>query len=148
MSIVAFKGGPVVTLDGKGRLTVPVRFKDDLMALEGGQLVVCKNSTRSLQLFPRSVWLRLEAKLMALDATHADLRRFLIGSATDLAIDSASRINIPPELREWAGLERDVIFMGVGRNFELWDKARLAAREDLVMAQQDLTSRMTGLVID
>lgn len=138
----------MVTLDGKGRLTVPVRFKDELMAAEQGQLVVCKNISRSLQLFPRSVWQRLETKLMALDATHIELRRFLIGSATEIAIDGASRINVPPELREWAGFERDVIFMGVGKNFELWDKARLAAHEAIVLSQQDLTARMSGLVID
>jgi MraZ protein len=135
-------------MDGKGRLTVPARFKDDLMTLEEGQLVVCKNTSHSLQLFPRSVWLRLETKLMALDATYAELRRFLIGSAADLTIDGASRINVPPELREWAGLERDVIFMGVGKNFELWDKGRLTAHEEKVLREQDMTARMTGLVID
>ena len=135
-------------MDGKGRLTVPARFKDELMTLEEGHLVVCKNTSASLQLFPRSVWQRLEVKLMALDATYAELRRFLIGSATDLVIDGASRINVPPELREWAGLEREVIFMGVGKNFELWDKGRLAAHEEKVLREQDMTARMTGLVID
>lgn len=118
------------------------------MAMDGGQMVACKNSSFSLQLFPLGVWNRLEAKLTAMDATHAELRRFLIGSAADVAIDGSSRILIPPELREWARLDREVIFMGVGKSFELWDKASLATHEQGVMAQQDMMARLTGLVIE
>ena len=58
-----------------------------------------------------------------------------MGSATDVDIDSASRVLVPSELRVWAGLEKDVKFMGVGPNFELWDMARYEARETLTIAQ-------------
>ena len=56
-------------------------------------------------------------------------RRIFIGSATDVEIDSGSRVLIPPELRAWAGLEKEVKFMGVGPNFELWDMARYEVHE-------------------
>ena len=58
----------------------------------------------------------------------------LLGGRADVEIDGASRVLVPPELRSWAGLERDVKFMGVGSNFELWDTARYEAREAEMIA--------------
>lgn len=129
MSQYAFKGGPVVTLDGKGRVTVPARYRDTLVAAEGGRMFVTKSRERCLLLLPGSVWDRLEAKINAKAANASKLRRRYVGSATEVAIDGASRVLLPPELREWAGIERDVVFMGLGSYFELWDKARLQAQE-------------------
>lgn len=128
MSMV-FRGGPVLTLDGKGRLTVPSRWRELLMANVQGQLVVAKNPARCLSLFPLPVWEGYQARLMD-PATPMEWRRIVIGSATDVEIDSGSRVLIPPELRQWAGLEKDVKFMGVGSFFELWDSARFDASED------------------
>jgi MraZ protein len=136
----------VLTLDGKGRITVPARHRDVLMSTVQGQLVVSKNTADCLTLFPRSVWDAFEASLGALPASHDRVKRLFIGSATDVAIDSASRVLIPPELREWAGLERDVIFMGMGNRFELWDKARYAA-EEAKTREQDLSGLLSSLVI-
>ncbi len=125
-----YRGGPVVTLDGKGRLTVPARWRDDLVASVGGQMVVAKSPDRCLSLYPLRVWEQIEANLLALPAEHDAWRRVFIGSATDVEIDSGARVLVPPELRMWAGLEKDVKFMGVGSHFELWDLARYAASED------------------
>ena len=144
MSQFAFRGGPVLTLDGKGRVTVPARHRDVLMAAVGGQMVVTKNPARCLTLFPRPVWEQFEARLAELPASHDKLRRLFIGSATEVGIDSASRVLLPPELREWAGLERDVIFMGMGNSFELWDKARYAAQEAKLL-EQDLSGQLDSL---
>jgi MraZ protein len=124
-----------MTLDSKGRLTVPAQFKDPLMSLEQGRLVVCKNIERSLLLFPASVWAAFEAKLVE-DESLSLLKRRYLGSAAEVSIDSASRINVPPELREWAGLERDVAFMGMGDRFELWDKAHLIAHETAISEKE------------
>ena len=65
---------------------------------------------------------------------HEGWRRLYIGSATDVEIDGGSRVLVPPELRAWAGLEREVVFMGVGDKFELWDKARYEAGEAVTIA--------------
>jgi MraZ protein len=126
---MVFRGGPVLTLDGKGRITVPARWRDMLMASVAGQMVVAKNPDGCLALYPLTVWEKFEANVLALTTEDEAWRRFFIGSATEVEIDSAARVLIPPELRSWAGLEREVKFMGVGPHFELWDIARYEARE-------------------
>jgi MraZ protein len=134
---VVFRGGPILKLDAKGRLTVPSRWRDLLMATADGKMVVGKHPEGCLALYPLPVWEKLEATLVELPVEHDNWRRLLLGSATDVEIDSASRVLIPPELRDWAQLEKekDVVFMGVGAHFELWDVARSAAREALTIAQ-------------
>ena len=132
---MVFRGGPVLTLDGKGRVTVPARWRDMLMANANGQLIVAKNPDGCLSLFPLSTWETFETTVLSLPTQNDAWRRFFIGSATDVEIDSASRVLIPPELRVWAGLEDKVKFMGVGSHFELWDQARHEAHEAAEMAK-------------
>ena len=132
---MVFRGGPVLTLDVKGRITVPARWRDMLVATVQGQLVVAKNPDGCLSLYPLPVWEQFEASLLSLTTEDEAWRRFFVGSATEVEIDGASRVLIPPELRSWAGLEREVKFMGVGPNFELWDMARYEAREAEVLAR-------------
>lgn len=124
----------MLTLDAKGRITVPARYRDVLMSTVNGLMVVSKNHAGSLTLFPKPVWDAFEAELIRLPMKHEGWRRLYIGSATDVEIDGASRVLVPPELRSWAGLEREVVFMGVGDKFELWDKARYEAGEALTIA--------------
>lgn len=133
---MVFRGGPVLTLDGKGRITVPSRWREQLMADEAvkGQLVVAKNPDGCLALYPLPVWEKFEAELMGLASENDAWRRLYIGSATEVEIDSGSRVLIPPELRSWARLERDVKFMGVGPHFELWDMALYEQREAQAIA--------------
>jgi MraZ protein len=133
---MVFRGGPVLTLDGKGRITVPARWREQLVADEAvkGQLVVAKNPDGCLSLYPLPVWEGVQTAMLALPTEHDAWRRIFIGSATDAEIDSASRVLIPPELRSWARLERDVKFMGVGSHFELWDMARYEERETQAIA--------------
>ena len=132
---MVFRGGPVLTLDGKGRITVPARWRDVLMATVQGQMVVTKNPDGCLSLYPLPVWEAFENNVLALTTEDDAWRRFFIGSATEVELDSAARVLIPPELRAWAGLERDVKFMGVGAYFELWDSARHEARETEALAR-------------
>ena len=131
---MVFRGGPVLTLDSKGRITVPARHRDVLMATVGGQMIISKNPDGCLSLFPLPVWGQFEAHILSLETDNDAWRRVYIGSATEVEIDSASRVLIPPELRQWACLEKDVKFMGVGPNFELWDMTRYEAREVAAIA--------------
>ncbi len=131
---MVFRGGPVLLLDGKGRLTVPTRWRELLVANVNGQLVVAKNPDGCLSLYPLPVWEKFETELLSLAAENDPWRRIFVGSATDVEIDSAARVLIPPELRLWAGLDREVKFMGVGPHFELWDQARYEARESAAIA--------------
>jgi MraZ protein len=132
---MVFRGGPVLSLDAKGRITVPARWLADLMTNVRGQMVVAKNPDRCLSLYPLPVWEQFEHHLLSLPAVDDPWRRIFIGSATEVEIDSGSRVLIPPELRSWAGLEKDVKFMGVGAHFELWDMARYEERELAAIAQ-------------
>ncbi len=134
MGSIVFRGGPVLTLDGKGRIAVPARHRDVLMAISNGQMIIAKNPDGCLSLFPLPVWETFEAGILALPVEFDAWRRVYVGSATEVEIDSASRVLVPPELRAWACLEKDVKFMGVGSNFELWDSARYDAREVAAIA--------------
>lgn len=129
-----FRGGPVLLLDGKGRITVPARHRDVLVSICGGQLIIAKNPDGCLSLFPLPVWLDFEARILEQPTEHDAWRRLYVGSATEVEIDSGSRVLIPPELRKWACLDKEVKFMGVGSNFELWDSARYDAREVAAIA--------------
>ncbi len=132
---MVFRGGPVLTLDGKGRISVPARWRDVLVATVQGQMVVAKNPDGCLSLYPLPVWEAFENSVLSLATENDAWRRFFIGSATEVELDGAARVLIPPELRDWAGLVEKVKFMGVGSHFELWDSARHEAREAEALAQ-------------
>ena len=131
---MVFRGGPVLTLDGKGRIGVPARWRDVLMATVQGQMIVAKNPDGCLSLYPLPVWEAFENSVLSLATENDAWRRFFIGSATEVELDGAARVLIPPELRDWAGLVEKVKFMGVGSHFELWDSARHEAREAEALA--------------
>ena len=100
-------------------------------ASRGGQ----EPRSACLSLYSAAGLEQFETSLLSLTTEDEAWRRFFVGSATEVEIDGASRVLIPPELRSWAGLEREVEFMGVGPNFELWDMARYEAREAEVIAR-------------
>lgn len=135
MSVTVFQGESALTLDGKGRIAVPSRHRDVLNALAGGQMTLTKHPARCLLLFPRPAWEQFRDKLLTLPMEAEGWRRVFVGSAMDVEMDGASRLLISPELRAWAGLERDVMLVGMGSRFELWDRERHAAHEEAVLAQ-------------
>ena len=124
----------MVKVDEKGRVTVPSKFAAALKESVAGQMVVAKSPDGCLSLYPLPVWEQFEADMRAWPFVMDGWRRLYIGSATDVELDGSSRVNIPPELRKWAGLEREVKFMGVGAYFELWDHARYDEREAQMLA--------------
>jgi MraZ protein len=134
VTTVILEGGAGLMLDAKGRVTVPARHREALRALCEDQLTITKNPKRCLTIFPRPAWEAFRAKLLALPMSNDDWRRIYIGSASNVEIDGASRVLIAPELREWAAIERDVMLIGMGSRFELWDKSRHEAHEATVLA--------------
>jgi MraZ protein len=131
---VVFQGTSVLTLDVKGRLNVPSRHRDALMASTNGQLTLTKHPVGCLLLFPRPAWEAFRDKLLALPMSADGWRRVFIGSAVDVDIDSAGRLHVSPELRAAAGLVKDLLLLGMGQRLELWDAARYAAHEAQTMA--------------
>ena len=130
-----FQGASALSLDAKGRLAVPARHRDALQALCAGQLTLTKHPEGCLMVFPRPAWETFRDKVAALPMSAAGWKRIFLGNAIDVEVDSAARVLVSPELRAAAGLTKDVMLLGMGSHFELWDAQRYAAHEAEVMAQ-------------
>lgn len=129
-----FQGPAALTLDGKGRIAMPARHRALLEAVGTSQLTITKFTGPSLLIFPKPAWENFRARVAALPQDAAAWKRLLLGNAMEADIDASSRVLIAPELRGFAGLTRDVVLLGMGGHFELWDAERLAAAEAAVLA--------------
>ena len=132
---LVFQGASALSLDAKGRLAVPARHRDALQALCNGQLTLTKHPEGCLMVFPRPAWEVFRDKVAALPMSASGWKRIFLGNAQDVEIDGTSRVLVAPELRAAAGLSKDVMLLGMGSHFELWDAQRYAAHEAEVMAQ-------------
>jgi len=120
-----FRGIAQLNLDGKGRLAVPSRHRDALLERCGGHLVITADADRCLLVYPLPDWELIQQKLEGLsnlDPRVRELQRRLIGFAVDVDMDGAGRILISPALRQFAQLEKNVVLVGQGRKFELWNQ--------------------------
>ena len=130
---VVFQGPAALTLDGKGRIAIPARHRELLAAMDVHQLTVTKHPEGSLLIFPRPAWEQFRDRVAGLPMDSSGWKRVFLGNAMDVDIDASSRVLIAPELRASAGLVRDVMLLGMGSHFELWDAQRHAAHEAAVM---------------
>ncbi len=135
-----FRGNYQLTMDAKGRLAVPKKYRDGLEAGSGLKMVVTTGQYEDcLVVYPLPEWQRIEERLRQ----HPDLKpeaddearakaewtsRLVIGNATDCDIDSHGRLLIPPTLRKHADLEKQVRMVGQTEKFELWDESKWHAR--------------------
>jgi MraZ protein len=129
-----FQGPAALTLDGKGRIVMPARHRALLDTMGVAQLTLTKHPEGSLLVFPRPAWEAFRGRVAALPMEASGWKRLFLGNAMEVEIDASSRVLIAPELRASAGLVRDVVLLGMGSHFELWDAERLAAHEAKVMA--------------
>ena len=136
MASIVFQGPAALTLDGKGRIAMPARHRELLSAMGVNQLTVTKHPEGSLMIFPRPTWENFRDRVAALPMEASGWKRVFLGNALDVDIDGSSRVLIAPELRASAGLVRDVMLLGMGSYFELWDAQRHAEREAAVMQSQ------------
>jgi MraZ protein len=121
-----FRGSTPLSLDGKGRLAIPAKYRDMLMQRYEGRVVVTLDPSSCLSLYPFPEWDAIEQRLNSLSSFHPlylKLRRTLIGHASDLELDSAGRILLPALLRDKAKLEKEVTLVGQGKKFEIWNAA-------------------------
>jgi MraZ protein len=134
VSDIVFQGASNLALDAKGRLSVPTRHREVLQLLCQGRLTITKHPAGCLMLFPRPTWEQFRDKVAALPMSAAGWKRVFLGNAMDVDIDSAARVLISPELRKSAGLKSDVMLLGMGSHFEIWDAETYAGHEAEVMA--------------
>lgn len=132
-----FQGAAALTLDAKGRLAIPARHRDALVKLAENQLVLTAHPHRCLLIYPAPAWEPIRNKVLAgssLDQHSALLKRLLVGFARDEELDSAGRVLIAPELRNFAQLEKQVHLVGQGDHFELWSDAGWQRQQEQIFA--------------
>ena len=116
------------TVDSKGRLIVPSKFREQL----GDEFVVTKGLDNCLFVYENSEWAKLEEKLRTLPLTNTAARkfsRFLLAGATTCEVDKQGRVLIPSVLREFAGLNKEVVLVGVLNRIEIWSRERWQENE-------------------
>jgi MraZ protein len=147
-----FRGANKLTLDAKGRMVMPTRYRERLAERCGGNLVVTVDKDQCLLIYPLPDWEEIERKLMRLPSLNPQarrLQRLMVGHATDLELDAHGRVLLPPILREFGLLTRDAMLIGQGLYFELWDEARWNERRDEGLASDvsatDLPAELQSL---
>jgi MraZ protein len=136
VTFFAFQGESALTIDGKSRVVMPSRHRDALAAICRDELTITKHPKGCLVVFPRPEWERFRNRLMELPLSADDWRRLFIGGAVDVKIDGSSRVLITPELKRYAGIERDVVLLGMGTRLELWNEEAYLANEAKTRASE------------
>ncbi len=135
-----FRGVTALSLDTKGRLAVPSKYRDVLLAQGDGRVVVTADPSKCLLLYPLLEWEPIEKKLNSLSGFNPQtrsLQRLLVGNAADLELDATGRILLPAMLREFAALDKNVVMVGQGAKFELWNESRWQEQMDMALTFKD-----------
>lgn len=142
-----FRGVSALTVDSKGRLAIPTRHREALVRQCEGQLVVTVNhNEHCLWMYPLPEWEEIQRKLVALPSLdeHAQiLKRILMGHATDCELDGAGRVLLTPPLRKFASIEKQVVLLGQGNKFEIWDETHWNTRRDEWLAKPGGTAPLS-----
>lgn len=147
-----FQGATHLNLDSKGRVAVPVRYRDFLSSRDGGALVLTADVDGCLLLYPQAEWQPVCDQLLQLSALVPQaraLQRLLIGYAESVQLDSAGRVLISPTLRQYAQLDKRVMLVGLGNKFEVWDEARWLAQQaaGLALIAEGTPNALAGVVL-
>ncbi len=134
-----FRGLSAVNLDAKGRLAIPMKYRQLLVDLCAGRLVATIDTEeRCLLIYPIHEWEVIQAKIEALPSFNPSARRIqrlLIGHATDIELDANGRILLSQPLREYAQLDKEIVLLGQGKKLELWSKDLWTSRRDDYIAE-------------
>ena len=140
-----FMGEYSHTIDTKGRLIIPSKFREEL----GETFVVTKGLDGCLFAFSDEEWKAFEIKLKSLPLTNKNARqfaRFFVAGATPCELDKQGRILLPATLREFAGLEKDVVLTGMLNRIEIWSKEKWNENNSLDdVAMDEIAEQMTDL---
>ncbi len=119
-----FRGSSFHTIDAKGRIIVPTRFRDAIKAGGSGAVMVSRMDT-CLVSYPLDEWRKIESRILALAEKSDSMRRFrrvFVGGAFECPGDRQERILLPPTLRQYAQLEKEIVMVGVLDHFEIWSR--------------------------
>lgn len=133
------------SVDSKGRLIVPVKFRDRL----GEKFVVTRGLDACLFVFPLEEWANQEKELRNLPATHREARaynRLFFSGAVECELDGQGRIMLPPHLRDYARIDKDVVLIGVSTRVEIWSQAVWEEYSKTVVdSYEEIAERIVGL---
>jgi len=130
---VVFRGATKVSLDAKGRMAIPTRYRERLASRCDGEIVITVDRDHCLLIYPLADWEELERKLVRLPSMHKVARRIvriMVGYATEVDMDASGRILVSQELRDFAGLTKQAVLIGQGNKFELWDEETWIEKRD------------------
>jgi MraZ protein len=142
-----FRGATNLSMDAKGRLAVPAKHRDTLFAQCDGNLVLTAHPHTCLLLYPQPAWEPIQAKVMSLssfDVKLSALQRLLVGHAEDITLDSSGRLLVSSVLREFAGLEKEVMLVGQGSHFELWNMEAWRKQLQNVVGELEMPTDLSG----
>ena len=136
-----FSGATNLSLDVKGRLAVPAKHRDALLSQSAGNVVLTAHPHGCLLLYPRPAWEPIEAKLTGLSSFNPQtsaIKRMIVGQADHLELDATGRLLVNSVLRNFAKLDKEVMFVGQGSHFELWDIEAWNAQLAILMGEGNL----------
>ena len=149
-----FFGETAINLDAKGRLAIPMRYRDAINELCDGRLVLTYSAfdNGALYMYPEQEWERVRDEVTGLSTFnpwHRSLQRKLVGSASAVEPDGNGRIQLPQTLRQVAGLEKRVVLLGMGSRFEIWNETILNQKriEEERSLDEAVSEEMTRLVL-
>jgi len=148
--VSVFRGQYYHAIDGKGRIIFPAKLREVFAEKSNGQLVITKLN-EYLLVFPYNEWEIIEQKVWhqsLLRSQVRDFQRFFMSSAVDATLDTQGRILIPPHLREYAHLEKDIVLVGMLRNVEIWDKDRFETEMKRMGDQSDASQGFLDYMAD
>jgi MraZ protein len=120
-----FRGSSFHTIDGKGRIIVPARFREIIHA-SGSEAMMISRMDLGLVAYTLAEWHNIETRILSLVEKSESMRRFrrvFVGGAFECVCDKQDRILIPPSLRQYAGLDKEIVVVGVLDHFEIWSRA-------------------------
>jgi MraZ protein len=145
-----FRGSSAHTLDSKGRIIIPSRFRQ-VIRDGGGDAVMITRMDKSLFAYALDQWGRIEEKILALAEKSDAMRRFrrvFVGGAFECTCDKQGRVLIPPTLRDYALLGKDIVLVGVLDHFEIWSKENWEKENQLMesdMLKEEVRSEISRL---
>ncbi len=130
-----FQGASAISLDVKGRMSIPARHRDALQTEGLGRVTLTKHPEGCLILFPQAEWEIFRERIAKLPMEANWWRRIFLGNASEVDMDGSGRILISPELRAASGIEKEVILLGMGSHLEVWDATTYATKEQMAISQ-------------
>jgi MraZ protein len=144
---VAFRGSFYHTIDAKGRVIIPAKFREGIEASGSSDLVLTQFDG-GVRVYPLDGWKEIEQKIDSIQETGIGIRRFrrfFIGNAFESSFDRQGRLLIPNKLKQYADLERDVILIGQLKHFEIWSKEKYELEETLLMEDMQNEEVLKGI---